>query len=78
MQVCHFLKENIPWCEFRIRYKVAREEMWRTFNCGIGYTLIVARDQAAAALDMLETLGLSAWTIGAVVPARGDERVHIR
>ncbi len=58
--------------------KVAREEMWRTFNCGIGYTLIVARDQAAAALDMLETLGLSAWTIGAVVPARGDERVHIR
>jgi phosphoribosylformylglycinamidine cyclo-ligase len=57
---------------------VAREEMWRTFNCGIGYTLIVARDQAAATLDALETLGLPAWTIGEVVPARGDERVHIR
>ena len=57
---------------------VAREEMWRTFNCGIGYTLIVARDQASATLDALETLGLPAWTIGEVVAARSDGRVHIR
>lgn len=52
--------------------------MWRTFSCGIGYALIVARDQVGATLDALDTLGLPAWTIGAVVPARGDERVHIR
>ena len=57
---------------------VAREEMWRTFNCGIGYTLIVARDQAGATLDALETLGLPAWAIGEVVAARNDGRVHIR
>ncbi len=57
---------------------VAREEMWRTFNCGIGYALIVARDQVGTTLDALETLDLQAWTIGEVVPARGDERVHIR
>jgi phosphoribosylformylglycinamidine cyclo-ligase len=57
--------------------KVAREEMLRTFNCGIGFALIVQRDQAAITLQTLETLGLSAWTIGAVEPARGDERVRI-
>lgn len=57
---------------------VARAEMWRTFNCGIGYTLIVSRAQTGSTLDALETLGLQAWTIGEIVPARGDDRVHIR
>ncbi|MEZ5460580.1 phosphoribosylformylglycinamidine cyclo-ligase [Dokdonella sp.] len=57
---------------------VAREEMWRTFNCGIGYTLIVARDHAVATLDALETLGLQAWNIGEIVAAQADDRVHIR
>jgi phosphoribosylformylglycinamidine cyclo-ligase len=56
---------------------VPQTEMWRTFNCGIGYTLIVARDQAAATLQRLAALNLAAWTIGEIVPARGDERVHI-
>ncbi len=56
---------------------VARDEMLRTFNCGIGYALIVRRDQAGHAIDALEGLGLAAWTIGAVEAARGDERVHI-
>ncbi|MBA8888315.1 phosphoribosylformylglycinamidine cyclo-ligase [Dokdonella fugitiva] len=56
---------------------VARDEMLRTFNCGVGYTLIVQRDQVGMTLDALEALGLVAWTIGAVEPARGDERVHI-
>ncbi|HMM67195.1 MAG TPA: phosphoribosylformylglycinamidine cyclo-ligase [Dokdonella sp.] len=56
---------------------VARDEMLRTFNCGIGYTLIVSREQAGAVLDALETLSLQAWTIGEIVAASGDERVHI-
>lgn len=57
--------------------KVERDEMLRTFNCGIGYVLIVRRDQAGHTLDALEKLGLNAWTIGAVEAARGDERVRI-
>ena len=56
---------------------VPREEMWRTFNCGIGYTLIVARDAVAATHASLSKLGLAAWTIGEIVRADGDERVHI-
>jgi len=57
--------------------RVAREEMWRTFNCGIGYTLIVGADQAAATLQRLAALNLQAWTIGEIAAASGDERVHI-
>ena len=57
--------------------RVAREEMWRTFNCGIGFILIVANDQRESTIAALNTLGLEALAIGEVVPARGDERVHI-
>jgi phosphoribosylformylglycinamidine cyclo-ligase len=57
---------------------VAEDEMLRTFNCGIGYTLIVSREHGGAVLDALETLGQQAWTIGEIVAAGDGERVHIR
>ncbi|MFI4970653.1 MAG: phosphoribosylformylglycinamidine cyclo-ligase [Lysobacterales bacterium] len=57
--------------------RVERDEMLRTFNCGIGYALIVQPGQVGITLDALETLGLTAWAIGAIETARGDERVHI-
>jgi phosphoribosylformylglycinamidine cyclo-ligase len=57
---------------------VASDEMWRTFNCGIGYTVIVGRDEAAATLQALQTLGLRAWQIGEIIPSPGEDRVLIR
>jgi len=57
--------------------KVAREEMWRTFNCGIGFTLIVAQSDVAGVQAALTQFGLESWTIGEVVAATGDSRVHI-
>ncbi len=56
---------------------VPQVEMWRTFNCGIGYTLIVARDQVAPLIAKLRDLDLAAWQIGEIVAASGDARVHI-
>jgi phosphoribosylformylglycinamidine cyclo-ligase len=56
--------------------RVARDEMFRTFNCGIGYTLIVPSDAVDAIVATLAKSNLAAWRIGEIVPARGD-RVEI-
>lgn len=56
---------------------VADAEMWRTFNCGIGFVLIVDATQAVEVAQAVEALGLAQWTIGHVTAASGDERVHI-
>ena len=56
---------------------VAREEMWRTFNCGVGFTVLLPADAVAAASALLAKHGLTSSVIGQVLPAQGDERVHI-
>ena len=56
---------------------VAREEMWRTFNCGVGFTVILPRDAVEAASTLLSKHGLASSVIGEIVTASGDERVRI-
>jgi phosphoribosylformylglycinamidine cyclo-ligase len=56
--------------------KVPREEMWRTFNCGIGFTVILAPGDVAGVQAALSQSGLASTPIGEVVEA-GDKRVHI-
>ena len=51
--------------------------MWRTFNCGIGFVLVVAPDAQAAVGRELDALGLGHRPIGAVVADAGAERVRI-
>ncbi|KGI77225.1 phosphoribosylformylglycinamidine cyclo-ligase [Oleiagrimonas soli] len=57
--------------------KLAREEMWRTFNCGIGFTLILAADQADAAVAALREHALPAQVIGRVTAVSDAPRVRI-
>jgi phosphoribosylformylglycinamidine cyclo-ligase len=57
--------------------QVPNTEMWRTFNCGIGFVLVVAADSINTLGAALTSHGLDHWQIGAVVKAQGDERVHI-
>lgn len=52
-------------------------EMWRTFNCGIGFTLLVSAQEEAAIGVALDALDLPHWTIGEVVAADNGERVRI-
>jgi phosphoribosylformylglycinamidine cyclo-ligase len=56
---------------------VAREEMWRTFNCGIGYVLMLAPGDVAAVETDLDRLGLANWRIGRVTEAGDGERLKI-
>ena len=61
-----------PLCDIiRKTGNVSEEEMYRTFNMGIGLTLIVAAAEADALRTEAETLGDNALIIGEVV---GGER----
>ena len=55
---------------------VAQAEMWRTFNCGIGFTVIVGSDDADSTVANLRELNLTATPIGEVVKT-GADRVRI-
>ena len=56
---------------------VAREEMWRTFNCGVGFVLMLAPGDAAAVEADLDRLGLAHWRIGQVTAGGDGERLKI-
>ncbi len=52
---------------------VADAEMHRVFNCGIGMVVIVAKENADAALAQLQAAGETAWRIGEIRARQGDE-----
>ncbi|HEY8386488.1 MAG TPA: phosphoribosylformylglycinamidine cyclo-ligase [Porticoccaceae bacterium] len=58
---------------------VAMEEMYRTFNCGIGMLISVPVDEAENAQNILTQAGETAWRIGTIERAEPDApRVVIR
>lgn len=46
---------------------VERDEMFRTFNMGVGMVVAVPADQADAAVSHLTSLGETAWKLGSIV-----------
>jgi phosphoribosylformylglycinamidine cyclo-ligase len=54
---------------------VMQEEMWRTFNMGVGMVLVVPRE---AASTVTSAAGIPVWRIGEVVESAGGERVRLR
>ncbi|MCH8500541.1 MAG: phosphoribosylformylglycinamidine cyclo-ligase [Aliidiomarina sp.] len=52
---------------------IAREEMFRTFNCGVGLVIAVPANQADQAVAVLNEQGENAWVIGTVADRQGDE-----
>jgi len=58
---------------------VAIEEMYRTFNCGIGMIVCVPADQKELAIDTLNAMGESVWQVGAIEAAQtGDADPVVR
>jgi len=45
---------------------IAEEEMYRTFNCGVGMVLSVPNEDSNAIISVLNELGESAWDIGQI------------
>ncbi|MDI9246852.1 phosphoribosylformylglycinamidine cyclo-ligase [Marinobacter sp. CHS3-4] len=51
---------------------VADEEMYRTFNCGVGMVICVPANQKDLAMDILTAQGESVWQIGAIEAAEDN------
>lgn len=56
---------------------VEAKEMVRTFNCGVGMIIIVAKDKLDAALNSLKENGEEAWVIGEVQEKKGVEYIGL-
>ncbi len=52
---------------------VTDSEMYKTFNCGIGMVVIVAKEQAAAAQKLLSDAGESVFEIGSIRAQQASE-----
>jgi phosphoribosylformylglycinamidine cyclo-ligase len=52
---------------------VAPQEMYRTFNCGIGMVVIVSQTDAAKAISQLQAAGEKVFQIGLIRARNGDE-----
>lgn len=56
---------------------VERNEMYRTFNCGIGMVLVVPAEQAADVINFFNEQGEQAFQIGEIVAGRSGEAVIV-
>jgi phosphoribosylformylglycinamidine cyclo-ligase len=60
----------------QIQGQITEQEMFRTFNCGVGMVVCVAPEDAEKALAILYQAGETAWQIG-VVAASAEERPRV-
>lgn len=56
---------------------IAPSELYRTFNCGVGFVVVLPADQADTAIDLLDAQGETAWKLGEIVK-RGTDAVTYR
>lgn len=57
---------------------IADEEMWRTFNCGVGMIVVVADRDLDRALATLIGHGQQAWELGSIVAGPGAPEVALQ
>ena len=70
------LPEVFQWLQREGNVEVM--EMNRTFNCGVGMVICVARDQVEKALTTLTAEGEQAWLVGHIASAEaGEEQVEL-
>ena len=56
---------------------IERDEMYRTFNCGVGMVLVIAQADVEQSLNLLEAAGENAFVIGEIVAGNSDPIVKI-
>ena len=57
---------------------VEQEEMYRTFNCGIGMIVVVPATQLEDAISLLTAEGENAWHVGNITKStQGSAQVNL-
>jgi phosphoribosylformylglycinamidine cyclo-ligase len=56
---------------------VVTDEMFRTFNCGVGMVVVVEQNDNDACLQLLGDLGEQAWEIGEIVEKNNGPSVSL-
>lgn len=51
---------------------IEQTEMYRTFNCGVGFVVVVPSDKADEAINLLTETGETAWKLGEIIERTGD------
>lgn len=51
---------------------IAQMEMYRTFNCGVGFVVVLPKDKADEAIKLLNDNGENAWKLGEIVKRNGE------
>jgi phosphoribosylformylglycinamidine cyclo-ligase len=64
-------RQDPVWEWIRDSGRISDAEMHRTFNCGIGMVIVLARSEVNAALEVLRAAGEQASIIGEVVAGAG-------
>lgn len=61
---------SVPWIFRFIQEKgnVPEEEMWRVFNMGVGFILVVSQDEVEGVLRLLNQRGEKAFILGEIIP----------
>jgi phosphoribosylformylglycinamidine cyclo-ligase len=57
--------------------QVPRDEMYRTFNMGLGLVAVVAPADEAAAHAVLRERGLGSWTVGGIERGEGEATCEV-
>ena len=55
---------------------IEQSEMYRTFNCGVGFVIVVPKEHAEQAIKVLNDSGEKAWKIGEMVARSTDAVVY--
>ncbi|MBC8211093.1 MAG: phosphoribosylformylglycinamidine cyclo-ligase [Gammaproteobacteria bacterium] len=57
---------------------IQQQEMYRTFNCGIGMVLVVDESVVDSCITLLNQLGEKAWKLGQIIDKTGSQSVTFR
>jgi len=71
----HIRKENIqvlPIFDYLVEQGANKEDMWGTFNMGVGFTIIVDQNDVSSIIEHLSSMGEHAYEIGNVVDGSGE------